>query len=45
MDKKYELLKDDCINYEGRTLYRIKALRDFGYIKKRKIRWIYSIRK
>ena len=37
MDKKYELLKDDCINYEGRTLYRIKALRDFGYIKKGKL--------
>ncbi len=37
MDKKYELLKDDCINYEGRTLYRIKALRDFGCIKKGKL--------
>ena len=31
--KKYELLKDDHINYEGRTLYRIKALKDFGNVK------------
>lgn len=37
MDKKYELLKDDYINYRGKTLYRIKALRDFGYIKKGKL--------
>ena len=29
MDRKYELLKDDCINYKGKTLYRIKALKDF----------------
>src|SRR5260364_343471 len=29
MSKKYELLKDDCIEYDGRTLYRIRALRDF----------------
>lgn len=34
MDRKYELLKDDCINYCGKTLYRIKALRDFRYIEK-----------
>lgn len=33
MDRKYELLKDDCINYCGKTLYRIKALRDFGGIE------------
>ena len=33
MNKKYELLKDDCINYKGRTLYRIKALKDFRNIK------------
>ena len=33
MDRKYELLKDDHINYRGRTLYRIKALKDFGDIK------------
>ena len=34
MNKKYELLKDDCINYCGKTLYRIKSLREFGYIEK-----------
>lgn len=35
--KKYELLKEDSIEYEGRTLYRIRALKelydDFGDIK------------
>ena len=31
--KKYELLVNDTINVEGRTLYRIKALIDFGYVK------------
>ena len=33
MDRKYELLKDDYINYRGITLYRIKALKDFRNIK------------
>lgn len=33
MDRKYELLKDDCINYEGKILYRIRALRDFSNVK------------
>ena len=33
MSKKYELLKDDYINHEGRTLYRIRALKDFGNVK------------
>ena len=33
MNKKYELLRNDYIEYEGRTLYRIKALRDFGNVK------------
>lgn len=33
MNKKYELLKDDCINYCGKTLYRIKALRNFRGIE------------
>ena len=33
MDRKYELLKDDYINYRGITLYRIKALKDFKNIK------------
>ncbi|MDY2948148.1 MAG: hypothetical protein SOS93_10030 [Mannheimia varigena] len=30
--KKYELLKDDTINHNGRTLYRIKALISFGLV-------------
>ena len=35
MKKKYELLKDDTINilFNSKTLYRIKALRDFGDVK------------
>ena len=33
MDRKYELLKDDYIEHFGRTLYRIKALKDFGDVK------------
>ena len=33
MSKKYELLKDEHINYYGKTLYRIKALKDFRNIK------------
>ena len=33
MNKKYELLRNDYIEYEGTTLYRIKALRDFGNVK------------
>src|SRR5260363_298198 len=32
MSGKYELLKEDCIEYDGRTLYRIRALRDFRSI-------------
>lgn len=31
---KYELLKDDTKIMSGRTLYRIKALRDFGDVTK-----------
>ena len=27
--KKYEIVRDDCIVYNGRTLYRIRALKDF----------------
>ena len=30
MEKKYELVKEDSIEVEGRTLYRIRALREFG---------------
>ena len=33
MDKKYELLQEDAIQRYGSTLYRIKALRDFGGVK------------
>ena len=33
MNKKYELLKDDCTKYAGNILYRIKALKDFGDVK------------
>ena len=33
MDKKYELLKDDKIEYCGHTLYRIKALRQIAFIE------------
>jgi UDP-3-O-[3-hydroxymyristoyl] glucosamine N-acyltransferase len=29
MEKKYELIKEDSIEVEGRTLYRIRALKDF----------------
>ena len=34
MSKKYELLIDNSINYDGRILYKIKALKDFEDIKK-----------
>ena len=35
-NRKYEILMDEenTIEWEGHTLYRIKALRNFGYIKK-----------
>ena len=33
MEKKYELLEDDTIRFEGRTLHRIRALRNFGKVK------------
>lgn len=31
--KKYELLKDDCIEVDGHVLHRIKALKDFDNVK------------
>ena len=34
MEKKYELLKDDFIEVDGRKLYRIRALKGFGYVEK-----------
>ncbi len=33
MNKKYELLKDDCIEHGRRTLYRIRILRAFSGFK------------
>jgi len=33
MNKKFELITDDCIEHAGKKLYRIRALRDFGYVK------------
>ena len=30
--KKYELLQDQTIEWRGRTLYRVRALRDFGSV-------------
>ena len=32
--KKYKLIKKDSVELYGRTLYRVKALRDFGDVKK-----------
>ena len=37
MEKKYELLKDDFIEVDGRKLYRIRALKGFGYVEKGKL--------
>ena len=36
MSKNFELIKDDAITFEGRTLYRIRALVDYpnGHAKK-----------
>lgn len=31
--KKYEMLQDQTIEWCGRTLYRIRALRDFGNVR------------
>ena len=33
MDKKYEILKDQAITMNGSTIYRIKALKNFGDVK------------
>lgn len=33
MDKKYKLVKEDSIEFNGRTLFRIKALKDFQTIQ------------
>ena len=43
MKKKYELLKNNTYNMNGKTLYRIIAIRTFGDIKKGDIGgWIES---
>ena len=34
-NKKYKLLENDSIKSEGRTLYSIEALKDFGDIIRR----------
>jgi hypothetical protein len=34
---KYELLTDQTIEVQGRTLFRIRALRDFGIVKANEI--------
>ena len=31
--KKYEMMQDQTIEWCGRTLYRIRALRDFGNVR------------
>lgn len=33
MDKKFELIKEDSIKVEGRTLYRIRLLRELKHVK------------
>lgn len=38
--KKYEFT-DETKKYRGTTLHRIRAIRDFGNIKKRRFRGIY----
>lgn len=34
MEKKYKLLENDTITVDGRTLYRIEALKDFADVRK-----------
>ena len=34
MTKKYELLENDTVNVDNKTLYRIKALKSFGNVTK-----------
>lgn len=31
---KYEILKNNTIVFEGKTLYQIRAVKDFGYVRK-----------
>jgi hypothetical protein len=32
--RKYELLRDDTVSERGQILYRIRAMRDFGVVRK-----------
>ena len=34
MMKKYEIVKDEKIKHKGKTLYKIRALKDFDDVKK-----------
>ena len=34
MEKKYELLAGDCLSAGDRTVYRIRALKDFGDVRR-----------
>jgi hypothetical protein len=34
MMKKYEMLAGDCLSAGDRTVYRIRALRDFGDVRR-----------
>ena len=43
MEKKY-ILTDETIQFNGKTLYRIKALKDFSSVKKGELGgWVESI--
>lgn len=42
---KYEILKDEYIEFDGRKLYRIKALKDFRDVKKERSAAILSLNK
>ena len=41
MEKKYRLLENETIIVNGKTLYRIEALRDFSDVKKRRKRRLH----
>jgi len=34
MEKKYELLEGDCLRAGDRMVYRIRALKDFGDVRR-----------
>lgn len=40
MEKKYELLAEDCLRAGDRTVYRIRALKDFGEIRRGDVRFL-----